>query len=433
MSDWYVSFKEILAEHKEDFLEAKDLQSTRRQVLRTVRDSIVKLHESQDDPVDLPKALKRAIRRYYLQFITDEDDRRAEEEILGDNQEEDQSGVSPEEREANARPKDASFYKKKLTDWDVAQKLFKQEIDDFDKGEQRKMGVPHSIKHRTGHARQWFNNMTSAQQKEVQQARDKWNEEGAPAESQAMYRKRSLKKTLENFSEELRRTMGCRIVMLVSHKKTTDMSLSISIHESQPVTCKKAFTVSSRGNKEWAAEGFKKFSEWSKAEFYPAVDDDDEDEDDEDEEKQSLPEVDLDNDGFAKLPSRSDVPLKGQQEFIRQIFHASYKVFTDTIKPVPWGVISADPATYVDMDCVPKDFVFKDPSHMRAVEVNRLWRHWEFRKLSKEKLVIFVGGRVANLSRTQLANAIPERTKKRKMYQEINDDDDEEEQHTVSI
>ncbi|KAG1786054.1 uncharacterized protein HD556DRAFT_1450035 [Suillus plorans] len=421
MSDWYVSFEEILDEYKEEFLEANNPQSTRRhQVLCNARDAIVEVHKSQNDPVDLPKALKMAIRHYYFQFITDENDRRAEEDILRNDQGGDQSGVSPEEREANARPKDASFYKKQLTDWDVAQKLFRQEIDDYDKEEQRKMGITHSIRHRTGHARQWFNNMTSAQKKDVQRAKDKWNEEGAPAESQAMYRKRNLKKILDNFSQEIARTMGCRIIMLVSHKKSGEMSLGVSIHESEPVTSKKAFTVSSRGNKEWVTDGFKKFSEWSKQEFYPA--DDDEDDDaakEEEEEKPSLPEVVLDNDGFAKLPSRTDVPLKGQQELIRQIFHASYKVFTGSNKPVPWGVVIADPVTYVDLDCVPKDFVFKDPSHMRAAEVNKLWRHWDLRRSQEEKLVVFYGGRVADLSKAWLANAIPMKKAKKKMYVEI--------------
>ncbi|KAG1797214.1 hypothetical protein EV424DRAFT_1546703 [Suillus variegatus] len=411
MSDWYVSFEEILAEHKDDFLAAKDSQSTcRRQVLRN------------DDPVDLPKALKRAIRHYYYQFITDEDDRKAEDDIFRAEQEADQSIVSPGEREANARPKDASFYKKQLTDWDVAQKLFKQEMDDYDKEEQQKMGVPHSIKHRTGHARQWFNSMTFGQKKEVQQARDKWNEEGAPPESQAMYRKRNLKKNLDAFSQEVRRTMGCRIVMLVSHKKPGEMSLGVCIHESEPLACKKAFTVSSAGNKEWVADGFKKFSEWSKQEFYPCDNEDENDnqEEEEPEDKPSLPEIVLDKEGFGQLPSRTDVPLKGQQELIHQIVHASYKVFTGSSKPVPWGVISSDPATYVDLNCVPKGFVFKDPSHMRTVDVNRLWRHWELRKLGGEKLIIFVGSRVADLSAARLANAIPlERTKKRKMYVEI--------------
>lgn len=59
MSDWYVSFEEILDEHKEEFLEANNPQSMRcRQVLRNVRDAIVDAHKSQNDPVDLPKALK---------------------------------------------------------------------------------------------------------------------------------------------------------------------------------------------------------------------------------------------------------------------------------------------------------------------------------------------------------------------------------------
>jgi hypothetical protein len=37
-----------------------------------------------------------------------------------------------------------------------------------------------------GHARDWFNDMSPAQRKEVENAKDKWNKEGAPAESQAM-------------------------------------------------------------------------------------------------------------------------------------------------------------------------------------------------------------------------------------------------------
>ncbi|KAG1850368.1 hypothetical protein DFJ58DRAFT_842443 [Suillus subalutaceus] len=351
MSDWYVSFEEILAEHKEDFLEANNPQSTHcRQILREVRDEIVELHKLQDDPVDVPKALKRAIRRHYVQFIEDEEDRRAEEELLRDVREEDQPGVSLEEREANARPKDASFYKKKLTDWDVALKLFKQEINDYDKDEQQKMGVPHSIKYRTGHARQWFNHMISAQQNEVQQARDKWNEEGAPAESQAI------------------------------HKKAPEMSLSVSIHESEPLMCKRHLQSVHEEIRNGRPMASKNFQSGQRRNFYilmyptqlDPADNDDDDDNDEDEDKDvkpPLPEVVLDKDGFAKLPSRTGVTLNGQQELVRQIFHASYsvsfvEVFTGSIKPVPWGVISADPATYIDLDCVPKDFVFRDPSHM---------------------------------------------------------------------
>ncbi|KAG2051656.1 hypothetical protein BDR06DRAFT_1060478 [Suillus hirtellus] len=295
----------------------------------------------QDDPVDLPKALKRATRHYYHQFITDEDNRKAKDNIFHAEQEADQSIMSPEEREANACPKDASFYKKQLTDWDIAQKLFKQEMDNYDKEEQQKMGVPHSIQYQTGYAQQWFNSITFGQKKEVQQARDKWNKEGALLESQA-------------------------------------------IHESEPLACKKALT----------------FSEWSKQEFYPYdnEDEDDDQEEEEPEDKPFLPEIVLDKENFRQLPSWTDVSLKGQQELICQIIHASY-----------------------NLNCVPKGFVFKDPSHMRTVDMNRLWHHWKLRKLGGEKLIIFIESRVTDLSAAQLVNAIPlERIKKRKIYMEIN-------------
>ena len=89
------------------------------------------------------------------------------------------------EREALARPKEASFYKKVLTDWDVAQKLFKKEMDEYDKAQQAKKGTSHAIRYRTAHAREWFNNMSQEQKKEVEDAKKKWNEEGALEEIQA--------------------------------------------------------------------------------------------------------------------------------------------------------------------------------------------------------------------------------------------------------
>lgn len=47
--------------------------------------------------------------------------------------------------------------------------------------------------------------------------------------SSLSYRKNNLKKTLDEFSELLRRTMGCHVVMLVSHKKRTDQSLNVAL------------------------------------------------------------------------------------------------------------------------------------------------------------------------------------------------------------
>ncbi|KAG1753351.1 hypothetical protein EDB19DRAFT_1903006 [Suillus lakei] len=406
MDEWYDTFEATLTHHQDDFVTA--LPDTRGKILKIVRDEIVTMHDSLEDPVVLPKRLKKAIRRYYLQFLTDEEDIRAEEQILGDEQDQEPCGVSPEQREVAARPKDAGFYKKELTDWDVAQKLFKVEMDDYDKEEQSKLGVKRSIKFRTGHVRDWFNDMSRAERKEVEDAKDKWNKEGAPAESQAMYRKRNLKKVLDDFTEQIRHTMGCRIVMLVSHKKKSDQTLSVAVHESKPLNSNKPFTQSSRGCKEWTSDGFEKFAEWSKLEFYPEDEEDKSDEEDEDNDtKEKLPELVLDNKGYAKLPSRAGIHTRGQQELVRRIFHASYKVFTKSSKPVPWREVIANPSLYLDLDCLPEDFLLRDPSHLRASDITKLWDHWEVRRANKDRLIIFLAGKLGDMSKESLKNADP--------------------------
>ncbi|KAG2741536.1 hypothetical protein P692DRAFT_20652632, partial [Suillus brevipes Sb2] len=192
----------------------------------------------------------------------------------------------------------------------------------------------------------------------------------------------------------------------------------LSSNESKPVNSKKPFTQSSRGNKQWTSEGFEKFAEWSKLEFYPE-ENDESDEEDEDEDKASLPELILDHDGYPKLPSRSGVSSKGQQELVRQIFRASYKVFTDTDKPVPWREVVGKPTLYLDPTSLPKGFILRDPSHMRTENVNELWAHWEARKAARKPLVIFVSGKIGDMSKKRLKNAVPYKGKTTMEYVEI--------------
>ncbi|KAG1838548.1 hypothetical protein DFJ58DRAFT_733799 [Suillus subalutaceus] len=168
----------------------RNIQSQNRsRVIKKIRKAIVAAHKEQGSKVTLPSSLKKAIKQYYADEVEDEE---------SDGEE------ATKEREISARPKEASFYKKKLTDWDVAQKLFKQQIDEFDKAEQARKGDKDPIKFRTRHAQEWFNKMTPAQKKQVEYAREKWNKEGAPEESQVIYHKNNLKKVLEEFSEQLR-------------------------------------------------------------------------------------------------------------------------------------------------------------------------------------------------------------------------------------
>jgi hypothetical protein len=119
-------------------------------------------------------------------------------------------------------------------------------------------------------------------------------------------------------------------------------------HESKSQSSKKSFSVSSDGIKEWSSTGFDFFVEWSKAEFCasyillvifgidslffinkidPTAQDLKELEIDYSDTGMAEPELILDEEGYAKLPSREGMALRGQQDMIRNIFHASYSKF----------------------------------------------------------------------------------------------------------
>ncbi|KAG0692864.1 hypothetical protein DFH29DRAFT_1008017 [Suillus ampliporus] len=367
-TDWSIAFKPILDLHSEAIFAAES-KSAGKCVVKKICKAILAAQDEQEEAIVLPTSLKKAIKQYYAKCLTDKEE--------------------AEDCEASSRPREPSFYKKTLSEWDVAQKLFKQEIDAYDKAKQQSNGLEYSIKYRTGHAREWFNNMTSSQQQEVNFAMKKWNEEGAPEETQAIYRKNNLKKTLEDFAEQIRRTMGCRIVMLVSHKKKGHQSLSVSLHETMPQNAKKNFSASSSGIKEWNPSqnglrlNFDSDHAASDCEDGPV-----------------LPELVLDDDGYAKLPLRNGIGLKGQHELIRSIFHTSYKVCTGGSRPVPWGVITASPTDYLEPGSIPTGFAVKDPSHMKTDEVNHLWRHWERRSAANQKLVVFIKAKDADMRLT---------------------------------
>ncbi|KAG2358380.1 hypothetical protein BDR07DRAFT_1489516 [Suillus spraguei] len=420
-SNWTLKFKSILDQFEKDFQLNKDSLTHHSQVLKKVKKAILKA-QGDHPGVTLPSSLKKAIRTYYYETINSE-----ESDKEGGPDVDDEPVVTAVEREAVAHPKTALFYKKECNEWDVAQKLFKEEINDYDKAERLRKGFNDSIKHRMGHAWEWFKKVTTEQEKEVKDAMDKWNREGAPEEIQAIYRKNNLKKKLEDFSEELCCTMGCQVVMLVSHKKKTDKSLAITLHESKPWSVKKKISVSSDSIKEWSSTGFELFAEWSKTEFYPTDEDQDDLGIDDSDKAGGVPELVFDKEGYAKLPSRDGVALKGQQDLIRNIFLASYKIFTKSSKPVPWWQIVANAPHYLEAGCIPETLVVRDPSHMRLEDVHSLWHHWERRGLAKKRLVIFINGKKGDRM-AQVADKEEVKKRKKKDYVEVLASDEEDEE-----
>ncbi|KAG1849446.1 hypothetical protein DFJ58DRAFT_842653 [Suillus subalutaceus] len=166
-SNWALKFKSILDQFEQDFRSNQDSPTHRSHVVKQVKNAILKAQGDQPG-VPLPSLLKNAIRTSYYETIdSEESDKEGRPDV------DDEHVVTAEEREAVAHPKTALFYKKECNQWHVAQMLFKQGINDYDKTERLRKGLDDYIKHQTGHAREWFNKMMIEQEKEVKDAMEK--------------------------------------------------------------------------------------------------------------------------------------------------------------------------------------------------------------------------------------------------------------------
>jgi hypothetical protein len=47
---------------------------------------------------------------------------------------------------------------------------------------------------------------------------------------------------------------------------------------------------------------------------------------------------------------------------------------------IPWGALVKDPSSWIDEDCIPEMFEWKDPSKIQIAEAFRLLDHWRDRE-----------------------------------------------------
>lgn len=47
---------------------------------------------------------------------------------------------------------------------------------------------------------------------------------------------------------------------------------------------------------------------------------------------------------------------------------------------VPWGALAQNPSSFIEADCTPKCFEWKDPSKIRIGEAFQLLYHWRSRQ-----------------------------------------------------
>ncbi|KAI6034671.1 hypothetical protein BKA83DRAFT_4461027 [Pisolithus microcarpus] len=131
-------------------------------------------------------ASKQAIRREFLPKL-DPEDRDDEENIIKyilevtEKRKED-SGEGEDAREEKARPTKAGDYKKPFTAFTSGQRLFKDEMDTYDR-ERRDTKDPKTIGQRNKIIQQWWESLSDSKKDEAGRAAEKWNKLGAPKET----------------------------------------------------------------------------------------------------------------------------------------------------------------------------------------------------------------------------------------------------------
>lgn len=117
----------------------------------------------------------QAIRRDFLPYLDDDDSKEEAELILLEKGEED---LTPEEREAGARPTNAGDYWKRWDAFRVAQRIFADEVTLIDEACRDKRNKK-TFGKRTAAVRKWFNELPRSKVEEAEMVAAKWNSDGA--------------------------------------------------------------------------------------------------------------------------------------------------------------------------------------------------------------------------------------------------------------
>ncbi|KAG1797833.1 uncharacterized protein HD556DRAFT_1306422 [Suillus plorans] len=422
MASWTLVFSNVLNEYKDSFVAAKGNSVIRARILKTIKDAIGSSEAAKDPCVMLPeKNLAKAVRAYYLDFLEDDEDRKAEEEIIEggtkDTSAPDAVTVEMVRQREDDKPEDAGKYKTEFSGFDVVQKLFKDEFAEYDK-QHRDTSNPKSMGQRTRLARMWHQAMSPEVKKELERVAGKWNQEGPPADTKDRYRTHNQKKMMEDFMDMVRRTMGLHVVILTAYDRGEGKAPGTTVWETSPQKAKKPFTQATKDNRKWAEHAQDRLANWLlEGEYAKSLSADGEDDD---ENNLSDLTVEVDDDGFGSLK------LKHRQQLVQSVFQKAYAVITNNPRAlVPWGEMSTNPNHYLDSGCIPENVVIRDPSHLQKDTITVIYSHWKDCASHDMLIVHFVGYRQADFydARTK-KGAAKGKSRKKPAYVEVSSDEE---------
>ncbi|KAI5982237.1 hypothetical protein EDD15DRAFT_2378085 [Pisolithus albus] len=381
MANWSEAYSDLLASYVGQYKDARGNSSLRSEILAEVKSKI--LQHPPSSSVVLPKNSRVAIRREFLPKL-DPEDRDDEENIIKyilevtEKRKED-SDEGEDAREEKARPTKAGDYKKPFTAFTSGQRLFKDEMDTYDR-ERRDTKDPKTIGQRNKIIQQWWESLSDSKKAEAGRAVEKWNKLGAPKETHDSYRRKNFPGMAREFIDMVHRTMGSHIVMFAAHE-AQDNQIKMAVFETQPQDGKKAFSGASEPSKDWVLKGEQILTDYLLTD--PV-------EEDLNEEKKDT-EITLDDDGNPEVPPWTGQKLKVQQNLARAVFQAAYAKFTQKPKAkVPWGLLIKSPLEYLDSESIPDGFVMKDPSKWTKADMRLLWNHWHSLEGQDKVIVTFI-------------------------------------------
>ncbi|KAI6032406.1 hypothetical protein EDC04DRAFT_2605219 [Pisolithus marmoratus] len=275
MSDWKEVYSEILSSYVGRYKEARGNSQLRNEILAEVKSEILQ-HEPEDS-VGLPPHLRVAIRRVFLPHLDpeDQDDEIAIiQHILAVTRKSWAESCEGEDaREEKAHPTKAGDYKKALMAFTVAQRIFKEEMDAYDR-ERRDTKDPKTIGQRNRIIQQWWESVSDERKAEAGRALEKWNK--------------------------------------LAHE-AGEGQIKMAVFETAPGDGKKAFTQSSKSSKDWVLNGENTLTNYL---LTAPVEEDSA-------EKHEV-EISLDEDGNPEMPTWLGQKLKVQQNLARAVFQAAY-------------------------------------------------------------------------------------------------------------
>ncbi|KAI9443892.1 hypothetical protein H4582DRAFT_2053660 [Lactarius indigo] len=221
-----------------------------------------------------------------------------------------------------------------------------------------------------------WNELSIEDQEEYQDSAREWSEKTPPKNIQSRMASSLRERIIQDFQSQLYKTCGIRSIVLTAYEgEDNDLKIGFILQDGKDFRKFCPDWKSAALWQQWAQFGMQCFAkdtvkERPKRDLSKTI-------------TTPIPLV-FNADGFPELPtvvSHDGYKAKVVQTLLRDYCTAHIRYVTGIEnQTIPWGSLSSDPSAWIDEECIPYDFEWKDPSKIRIDEVFRLLDHWRDRQ-----------------------------------------------------